>query len=102
MIYLISYNRNILLKSYAPLQEAIKQSSTSWWHHLNDTWLVRTNLTAAQLFENLKPHLSQADRLLVIAVHPNMKGGIHYQGWLNDKAWQWIRENQEKDNPRFL
>lgn len=87
--FLITYNKNALLRNYDPLYQAIKTSSIVWWHHLNNTWIIRTTLDANQVYNNLHQHITEDDKLLVIQVFPNSE----FQGWLPPEAWKWI-ENQ--------
>lgn len=94
MIYLITYDKNVLLKDYTPLRNAIKQSSIAWWHHMNNTWLITTNLNAHQIYNNLYEHISPQDRLLIIQI----KRGADYQGWLNQEAWEWIKNQSVNAN----
>lgn len=86
MIYLITYDKNTVLKDYTPLYKAIKESGDTWWHHMNNTWLINTHLSASEIYNNLREHLNVADRLLVVKIHRPSD----CQGWLNKKAWEWI------------
>lgn len=85
MILLISYDLNKPGQDYKSLYSEIKTAGT-WWHHLDSTWLVDTNLTPKVWQANLVKHMDQNDSLLVIEVCKN------YQGWLPDTAWKWLRE----------
>lgn len=89
MIYSISYDLHRPGQKYADLIEAIKGSG-AWWHYLQSTWLVDTNLTAQQLFSRLRPHIDDNDIVLIIGVTRD------YSGWLPDKAWTWINERLAK------
>ena len=89
MIYLISYDLNKPGQNYADLYEAIK-STGAWWHHLDSTWLVDTQLTAVQVSEKLRPCIDNNDNLLVIGVTKE------YAGWLSKTAWDWLRERVKK------
>lgn len=89
MIYSISYDLNRPGQKYADLIEAIKVSG-AWWHYLQSTWLVDTNLTAQQLFNRLRPHIDDNDIVLIIGVTRD------YSGWLPEKAWNWLKERMAK------
>ena len=39
-----------------------------WWHGLESTWIVRTDLTTVELRDALKPHVDPADKLLILDV----------------------------------
>jgi hypothetical protein len=95
MIYLITYNRNSIFKNYNDLYEEIKSLGDSWWHHMNDTWLINTNMTAEQIANSLLRHINQDDKLLIIEVKEN------YRGWLHKEAWDWIRETFRKNQNPF-
>jgi len=84
MIYAINYDLKKPGQRYKRLHEAIKQCGVSWWHYLESTWLVDTNLSADQIWARLEPHLDKNDSALVIRVTNDC------QGWLPEKAWQWI------------
>lgn len=84
--YLITYNKNSVLKNYKPLYNAIKTSSISWWHHLDNTWIISTNLNAQDLFNHLAAHINNDDKLLIIQVFQNSD----FSGWLTEDAWNWL------------
>lgn len=94
MILLISYNKNDFTIPLDNLQTAIQNNSISWWHHLNDTWIVRTDKNIKQFYNALAPNMSTHDRILIIEIKRN------YQGWLNNEAWDWL--NREFKNDSFL
>lgn len=86
MIYLITYDINSILKNHKPLHEAIKRCSIKWWHHMNNTWLIRSDLNSDQIFDSICGNFNQNDRVLIIQIHRNSQ----HQGWLNKNAWEWI------------
>ena len=90
MIYLITYDKNTIFKNYTPLYNSIKRSCSSWWHHLNNTWLINSELTSQEIFQNVSHCISQNDKLLIIQIHPN----ADYNGWLSQDAWNWINDQQ--------
>jgi hypothetical protein len=65
--FLIGYDLNKPGQDYEPLYEKLKSYRT-WWHHLDSTWLVRADLTAVDLRNELKPLLDASDELLVVDV----------------------------------
>jgi len=84
--YLITYDlKNTSLVLYAPLHEEIKKISGLWWHYLESTWIVKTNLTASEISAKLIPHIKQGDRLIVVKIDYSDS-----QGWLPKEAWDWI------------
>jgi hypothetical protein len=66
MVYLISYDLNRPGQGYARLYDGIKELG-AWWHYLDSTWLVDTNLTSSQIFERLR---SRAEQRGLAITHP--------------------------------
>lgn len=65
--YLIGYDLNKPGKDYTRLIQAIKDAFPTRWHELDSTWVVKTNLTAVQIRDRLKPPLiDNTDELLVV------------------------------------
>lgn len=86
MVYLITYDLNKPGQNYEELYKAVKALG-GWWHYLDSTWLVDTTLSAQQVSDRLVAHIDKNDRLLVIRVTSD------YQGWLTNKAWEWINQH---------
>ena len=76
-------------KSYEPLFEEIKKSK-KWWHYISNTWLIMTEENSNAIFARLKPYVDKDINLLIIEV------GKDRQGWLSQKAWEWIKKNIPK------
>jgi hypothetical protein len=89
MIYAINYDLKQPGRDYSGLYEAIK-SCGLWWHYLESTWLVDTNLGASGIWKRLDPHIDRNDRALVIGVTKD------YQGWLSAEAWEWINTRRAR------
>jgi hypothetical protein len=89
LIYAINYDLKRPGQNYEGLYEAIK-SCGSWWHFLGSTWLVDSSLDANGVWARLAPHVDTGDFVLVIGVTRE------YQGWLPQKAWEWINARQVK------
>ena len=66
--------------AYPELFDAIKGMANGYWHHLDSTWLIRSELTAAQIRDKLKPHIDSGDELLVV-------------GLAGDGAWAGINKS---------
>lgn len=88
MLYLVTYDLSQPRQNYDELYEAIKQCSTKWWHYLDSTWLIVTNMEIPECVERIHPVMDTDDKLLVIDVT-----NANRNGWLPKKAWDWIREN---------
>lgn len=83
MVYLVSYDLRKPGQDYKGLFAELEASS-SWWHYLESTWLIKTPEDANHLYNRLATHLDEGDSILII------QAGIDRQGWLPKKAWEWI------------
>lgn len=61
---MIGYDLNSPGKNYSDLIDAIKAIG-SWWHCLDSTWLVKTDLSCVQIRDRLRPYIDANDELLV-------------------------------------
>lgn len=73
------------------------QNSDEWWHYLDFTWIISTNESADEFYSRIAPHLSKADRELIV----EFKRGAQYQGWLQKEAWDWIQQRLEPTIPTY-
>ena len=87
MILLISYEIANKTRDLSELREAIK-SSGIWWHHIDNVWLIDTNLFPRAWYRKLVKHIFNNDNLIIIEITD------HYYGWLPESAWQWIEERK--------
>lgn len=91
MLYLISYDLKSADKNYDSLHKAIKGLGSKWWHYLDSTWFVVTNISLAQSSEILRKEMDGNDLLLIIDVADYKE----VNGWLPSKAWEWLRNNRQ-------
>lgn len=84
---LIGYDLNKAGKNYDGLITSIKDSP-DWWHYLDSTWLVKTNLTVEAMRNQLSPYIDNDDELLVIDA---TDADAAWVGFNNDAA-RWLRE----------
>lgn len=84
---LIAYDLNSPGQNYKDLIDAIK-SLGAWWHHLDSTWLVKSNLTSTQIRDRLAVHIDSGDELLVVDVTGDARA---WRGF-NDRASEWLKE----------
>ena len=89
MILLITYDLNKPGQDYTSLYSAIKEADT-WWHYLDSTWVISTDLSIDEWCENLLEHMDENDHLFVVEIRRN------YCGWLPNKAWDWLRKETFK------
>ena len=87
--YMIGYdlNRPRGADDYPKLIAAIKAIG-SWWHHLDSTWLVKTDSTAVQIRDQLTPYVDAGDELLVAC----LTGEAAWRGF-NDEGSEWLKNN---------
>ena len=83
---LISYDLNRPGQKYDELFEEIK-SLGSWWHCLDSTWLVNTNLTPLQVANRLWAKMDANDRLVVTRAY---RSTTAHAGMPQDCA-DWIK-----------
>lgn len=92
--YLIGYdlNRPRGADDYPSLIKAIKDNFSSWWHHLDSTWIVKSNLSIAQIINILKQHVDPGDELLVV----RLTGEWNSVGF-NDDGVDWLTNQMSYD-----
>ncbi len=88
-LYLISYDLKMPGRNYEGVATALK-GALSWWHYLESTWIIRTSLTIEEWNNRLLSQVDKNDSLLIIDVTDK-----RHNGWLNKKAWEWIRTQNE-------
>lgn len=54
-------------QDYRGVTERLKRFGV-WWHHLDSTWLVQTDLSVVQLRDELRRLMDGNDKLLIIDV----------------------------------
>jgi hypothetical protein len=64
---LISYDLNRAGQDYDALISGI-QSLGVWWHCLDSTWIVITQMTSVQVCDTLAPLIDHNDELLVVDI----------------------------------
>lgn len=85
MVYLITYDINTAVKNYDDLYTAIKGISGDFQHPLESTWLVSTNESIENLYNMLRPLITDKDRLLILRMNNR------YYGWLSKNVWDWLK-----------
>jgi len=85
--YIISYDLNRPGQNYNELFEAIKALGT-WWHCLDSTWIVKSNLTSVQVRDKLSSCIDKNDRLLVSV----LSGEAAWIGF-DDNCSSWLKNN---------
>ena len=85
--YLIGCDLNRPPQEYAGLMDALKKFPLSW-DQLDSVWIVKTDWSARQVRDHLKPHIGSSDVLLVV----ELTGEGAWAG-LNDEAIKWLVDN---------
>ena len=85
---LIGYDLNKPEKDYDDLIAAIKENFGTWWHHLDSTWIVKTEQTVVEVRDLLKAHIDANDELLVVA----LTGAGAWMGF-NKRGSDWLKNN---------
>ena len=86
--YLIGYDLNKTGQDYTSLIDAIKALSGYWWHHLDSTWIIKSDSSAASIRDSLKKHIDGNDELLVV----RLQGEGAWAGF-NTKGSEWLLNN---------
>lgn len=87
IIHVISYDLNRPDQDYKSLHEAIKECG-NWWHCLDSTWMVSSNMAAIDIANKLWPQMDQNDKLIVTPV----ASGTSWAGFTGD-CDSWIKKN---------
>lgn len=86
--YMIGYDLNKSDKDYEGLIKKIKEISGTWWHHLDSTWIIKTDKSAVEIRDLLKPYIDDNDELLVAHL-----GGEAAWAGFNQKGAIWLKNN---------
>lgn len=91
--YLIMYDINQEGAGYAAankaLSERIKELFGTYWHHLDSTWLVVTDMTVTEIRDDLEKKLDANDELLVV----KSSGVGAWNLGFNEKARAWLKKH---------
>lgn len=82
-VFLLTYDLNRPGQDYDGLIDELKRTN-QWWHYLKSTWLLYTTETSDQLWNRVRPHVDDSDRVLICPVTQPARG------WLPQEAWDWI------------
>jgi hypothetical protein len=86
-IYVVSYHFRNSADDYPDFFDAL-QDFDSWWHFIQGTWLITTDLGAKEIYEKLNPSIDDEVNLLIVEAGPDLAGR------LPTKAWNWIKSHQ--------
>lgn len=88
MILIVTYDLRGAAGSYKEFFETIKAQG-QWAHYLRSTWLISTDKSPSEVFNELRLYLQDGDHLLIAPLSKPR------QGWLPKKAWEWIKGHDE-------
>jgi hypothetical protein len=85
--YLITYDLMKPGQNYEKLYEAIKNVGP-WCHLLESNWVVKSDLTAAQIRDKITPHIDKSDKLFVAQLSRDA-------AWigLSEEISKWLKDN---------
>ena len=86
--YLVGYDLDKPGQDYADLIARLEGFGT-WWHHLDSTWIIKSDLTHIQIRDELQKHIDANDKLLVV----NITGDAAAWRGFNEKGAKWLKEN---------
>lgn len=89
-IFLIAIDPSDPSIDYSKFVEVVASIGFSWWHHMPNLWLVRTNLSASVIFDHLAKACSVQDRVLIIKIAQD------FSGRLPSEAWKWLEVEYQK------
>jgi len=88
--YLIGYDLDKEGAAYSEvnkkLTDAIKALFPTWWHNLDSTWIVVTDMSAAQIRDSLSSYIDSNSELLVV----KLSGEGAWKGF-NQKGSDWLK-----------
>lgn len=86
--YMITYDLKKSGQDYENVIKTIKDSSIYWCSYWKSSYLIKSNLTAQQITDNISTYLDGNDTLIVVEAKDT-----NYQGWLNKEQWKFIQDN---------
>lgn len=84
---LITYDLITPGKKYSELHNAIKALG-SWWHCVESTWIIKSDLSVVQIRDALKKHVDANDKLLVLGL-----SGVGAWVGLDKNCSDWLTSN---------
>lgn len=91
--YMLTYDLNNPGQNYDKLRKIIENevSTSAWCHFWDSTYLFRSNNSASEIVDKLRPVIDDTDRLFVTEIKTG--SDANYSGWLTDDQWSYIQEN---------
>lgn len=78
-------------RDYTAFYSELKHAPTiTWWHYIDNFWLIRTNETPEQLHNRTNPFINQGkDTVFITKIDAS-----NYKAWLPTSAHDWIKANR--------
>ena len=83
--YIVSYNFRDFTRNYLDFYDTLKKHYPEWQHPMENSWLIKTDDTAEQINEVLRPKLYDGDSIFIAEITDN------YAGWMGRSAWKWLK-----------
>lgn len=84
--HLVTYDL-IKRKNYPELIEALEKFP--YWHCLGSVWIIKSDLSCAQIRDALLPHIDSDDKLLVV----KLTGEGAWTTSFPDNCKKWLKDN---------
>ena len=84
--YLVTFSLRNPLRDYDPFFVALRGNVAQWCHYIEQTMIVVTPYSAAELQKRLIPHIEITDALLIVP----MPDATQLAGLLPREAWEWL------------
>lgn len=87
-LYLISYELRNREKNYSTFYDSIKNMGNDSCQCMTSLWLIYSNLTSVEIYNQLKPLLEDTDNLFI--------GATEYEniaGWVSSDTIEFLRRN---------
>lgn len=85
--YIVGYDLNKPGQHYTDLIKTLEGFGT-YWHHLDSTWIIKSDLTTIQIRDKLQPLIDSNDELLVV----RLQGDWATLG-INESGNKWLHNN---------
>ncbi len=87
-VYLVNYDLKRPDQNYPELYEVLK-SASGWWHYLESLWLLSSEESLETWHARIRSKIDKNDSFIIMKLTP----GMQRNGWLPQKAWEWIRQH---------
>ncbi len=84
---LISYDLNNPGQDYNELFTQIKSYGV-WWHHLDSTWIIKSEKNVSEIRDHLGKFIDVNDELLVVKIDSWAGKGF------KERAYKWLHNNK--------